>query len=255
MPSNSIGRYPDGEIRANIAVPTGVSTYQYNVDSSASPSPSVTSFNVSVLLTGLSGPPLAMHIHGFSGIGVSADVLVPLCGPPLLDSCTLPTSNTESSLTEVVFQRSFQVQAPLSAVPSFGSAYINVHTAKNPMGEVRGQLALILPLPPLRNKLAVTPVAPPATPPPVSPPPRQPPANPTNNIVASGDSVTLSGGSIAGIVIGSILGTVVIGLASWVGYKRFQTRSSRNAGGNVHVRKSFKIHVFATTYNTVLNFD
>ncbi len=118
------------------------------------------------------------------------------------------------------------------------------------MGEVRGQLALILPLPPLRNLLEVTPVAPPAT----SSPPPATPTNPGNNVVASGDSATLSGGSIAGIVIGSILGTAVVVLASWFGYKRFQNRFG-TPGGKADVRKSFKIHVFATTYNTVHNFN
>jgi hypothetical protein len=159
-----------GEIRANIMLPTGVLIYQYNSDSSSSPSLSTPGIlvNIKVVAFGLSGPPTSIHIHGFSAIGVSAGVLVPICGPPLTTSCSLTTSNTESSDAQFAFQRSFQVVAPAGAASSFGSAYVNVHTQKNAMGEVRGQMALIQSLPSIGNLLPITPPAPAPTPAPAS---------------------------------------------------------------------------------------
>ena len=227
-----------GEIRANIVLPTGVLIYQYNPDSSASPSLSTPGIlvNISVVAFGLSGPPTAIHIHGFSAIGVSAGVLVPICGPPLTTSCSLPTSNTESSDAQFAFQRSFQVVAPAGAASSFGSAYVNVHTQKNGMGEVRGQMALIQSLPSIGNLLPITPPAP--APAPVPGPPGSAPPTPGAGPAASvdsNDSAKLSGGSIAGIVIGSILGAALIAVVSFVAFKRYQAHSARSPG-NQNVR-------------------
>ena len=225
-----------GEIRANIVLPTGVLIYQYNPDSSSSPSLSTPGIlvNISVVAFGLSGPPTAIHIHGFSAIGVSAGVLVPICGPPLTTSCSLPTSNTESSDAQFAFQRSFQVVAPAGAASSFGSAYVNVHTQKNAMGEVRGQMALIQSLPSIGNLLPITPPAPGPAPGPTSiPGPTSAPRPAPNPAGASGDSnesAKLSGGSIAGIVIGSLLGAALIAVVSFLGFKRYQTHSSQSRG-------------------------
>ena len=209
--------------------PTGVSSYQYNVNTSASTFSAVF-INISVFVTGLSGPPTAMHIHGFSAIGQQADVIVPLCGAPLSTSCSLPTESTQGSLTQMgLYQRSFTVPSPLLVFfASLGSAYINIHTERNPMGEVRGQLGLIRPLPPIASVLAVTPPVPPVPPTP-TPSPAPPGGGP--NAQADDGNAALSGGSIAGIVIGSIAGVAIIAIASWVGYKRFQTARSPN--GNI----------------------
>ncbi len=224
-----------GEIRANIILPTGVLIYQYNPDSSTSPSLSTPGIlvNVSVVAFGLSGPPTAIHIHGFSAIGVPAGVLVPICGPPLTTSCSLPTSNTESSDAQFAFQRSFQVVAPAGAASSFGSAYVNVHTQKNPMGEVRGQMALIQSLPSIGNLLPITPPAPAPTAAPVPtslPRPTSAPGPGPAASVDSNESAKLSGGSIAGIVIGSILGAALIAVVSFVAFKRYQTHSTQSPG-------------------------
>jgi CHRD domain len=70
----------------------------------------------------LTGPATAAHIH-MAAAGKSGNVVVPLCGP-----CKSPVSGT----------------ATLSAalIKAFGKhlLYVNVHTAKNPNGEIRGQL-------------------------------------------------------------------------------------------------------------------
>jgi len=80
--------------------------------------------------SGLSGPATAAHIHGPAEAGKNAGVIVPLsqAGTPFTSpfkgSATLPDDKA----------------AALSAALSSGQAYVNVHTAANPGGEVRGQL-------------------------------------------------------------------------------------------------------------------
>ena len=71
----------------------------------------------------LSGPASAAHIHGPAARKVNAGVLVPLCTP-----CTSPVHGTVT-LT----------QSQISDMTA-GKTYVNVHTAKNPGGEIRGQI-------------------------------------------------------------------------------------------------------------------
>jgi len=72
---------------------------------------------------GLSGPAKQAHIH-LGKKGKPGNVIVPLCGP-----CTSPVKGTatlKKSLVEDVEE---------------GGTYVNVHTAKNAAGEIRGQVA------------------------------------------------------------------------------------------------------------------
>jgi hypothetical protein len=71
----------------------------------------------------LTGKALAAHIH-LGRAGVAGPVAVPLCGP-----CVSGVHKT-SKLTS-------RVKTALMS----GRAYVNVHTAKNPAGEIRGQVA------------------------------------------------------------------------------------------------------------------
>ena len=71
----------------------------------------------------LTGAATAAHIH-MGAKGVSGPVVVPLCGP-----CKTTVSGTVTVNATV-----------LSAIKK-GKAYVNVHTAKYPGGEIRGQLA------------------------------------------------------------------------------------------------------------------
>jgi CHRD domain-containing protein len=71
----------------------------------------------------LTGRALAAHIH-LGKPGVAGPVAVPLCGP-----CV---SGAHGKVTVTP-----KVRAALLA----GGAYVNVHTAKNPAGEIRGQVA------------------------------------------------------------------------------------------------------------------
>ena len=80
--------------------------------------------------SGLSGPATAAHIHGPGEAGKNAGVLLPLSQKdvpftsPFTGSATLPDDKA----------------AALETALSSGQAYVNVHTAANPGGELRGQL-------------------------------------------------------------------------------------------------------------------
>jgi CHRD domain len=71
----------------------------------------------------LSGRALAAHIH-LGRQGVAGPVAVPLCGP-----CVSGVHRTAT------------VSPRLRAALLAGTAYVNVHTARNPAGEIRGQVA------------------------------------------------------------------------------------------------------------------
>ena len=70
----------------------------------------------------LSGKAFAAHIHKGKA-GVSGPVIVPLCGP-----CKSPVSKTVTVTSDV-----------RNAI-EHGATYVNVHTAKNKGGEIRGQI-------------------------------------------------------------------------------------------------------------------
>jgi hypothetical protein len=80
-------------------------------------------------VSGLSGPPTAAHFHGPAAAGENAGVAAPI-------SVTgQPTDNGAVTLT------SAQMDDLLA-----GRWYVNVHTAANPNGEIRGQM-MIGPMP------------------------------------------------------------------------------------------------------------
>ncbi|HEV7641977.1 MAG TPA: CHRD domain-containing protein [Gaiellaceae bacterium] len=72
--------------------------------------------------SGLTGAAGAAHIH-MGKPGVSGPITVPLCGP-----CTSGMTGTA------------QITKTVIASLESGNAYVNVHTAKNPAGEIRGQV-------------------------------------------------------------------------------------------------------------------
>ena len=78
-----------------------------------------------VEFSGLSGPAAAAHIHCGAAAGANAGVAVPLGGA----NPTSPISG-QATMTEAQL-------ADLQA----GKCYVNVHTAANKGGEIRGQLA------------------------------------------------------------------------------------------------------------------
>lgn len=74
----------------------------------------------------LTGPASAAHIH-LGKRGVPGAVAVALCGP-----CTSGASGTGT------------VTAAQLASMKSGGTYVNVHTAKNPNGEIRGQITVAM---------------------------------------------------------------------------------------------------------------
>jgi hypothetical protein len=73
----------------------------------------------------LSGPAVAAHIHRGTS-GVSGAVVVPLCGP-----CKTGQNKRQT------------IDGDLAEALEKGGYYVNVHTAKNAAGEIRGQLKLV----------------------------------------------------------------------------------------------------------------
>jgi CHRD domain len=74
----------------------------------------------------LTGPATAAHIHAAKK-GVPGPVIVPLCGP-----CKSPASGTGT------------VTATQLTQMKNGGTYVNVHTAKNAGGEIRGQIKMAM---------------------------------------------------------------------------------------------------------------
>jgi len=73
--------------------------------------------------SGLSGPATAAHFHGPADTGANAKVAVPIPNPA--------TSPVEGSATLTDEQAKDLMD---------GKLYLNVHTAANPAGEIRGQV-------------------------------------------------------------------------------------------------------------------
>ena len=68
--------------------------------------------------------PTAGHIHGPAAPGANAGVLVPLGNPPFADPIKGSATLTDAQISDL----------------KAGRAYINLHTADNKGGEIRGQL-------------------------------------------------------------------------------------------------------------------
>jgi hypothetical protein len=79
--------------------------------------------NWKLTYSGLSGPATAAHFHGPADTGANAKVAVPIPNPA--------TSPVEGSATLTDEQAKDLMD---------GKLYLNVHTAANPAGEIRGQV-------------------------------------------------------------------------------------------------------------------
>ncbi len=110
-----------GEMAATNEVPpkpsggTGTATAQLD------PATKVLTYRVEY--TGLTGPATAAHFHGPADPTANAGVVVPFANPasPITGTATL----TDAQIADL----------------SAGKWYANVHTAANPAGEIRGQMA------------------------------------------------------------------------------------------------------------------
>jgi hypothetical protein len=85
-------------------------------------SPSRSKLTWKLTFARLTGPALAAHIH-LGPVGKAGKVVVPLCAP-----CKTGAHGTKS------------VSRAAATAITTGKAYVNVHTRKNPAGEIRGQV-------------------------------------------------------------------------------------------------------------------
>jgi hypothetical protein len=98
--------------------------------------------------TGISGPPLFAHIH-FAQRGVSGAVMAFLCGGNTKPACTQATSGTAMgtiTATDIIAVASQGITAgnftDFLRVIRAHDGYANLHTAKYPTGEIRGQVSV-----------------------------------------------------------------------------------------------------------------
>ena len=92
-------------------------------DALATLDPKTKMLSYTITFQGLSGPATAAHFHGPADAGANAGVVVPIGKDP-----ASPVTGT-TTLTDAQI-------ADLEA----GKWYVNVHTAANPGGELRGQM-------------------------------------------------------------------------------------------------------------------
>lgn len=103
------------EVPPNTSAATGTADLDYDAASKK--------LSWKVTYSGLSGPATAAHFHGPAAAGANAGVKVPIANPT--------TSPVEGSAT-----LNDEQAADLMA----GKYYVNIHTAANPGGEIRGQV-------------------------------------------------------------------------------------------------------------------
>jgi hypothetical protein len=94
--------------------------------------PTGTEIKYAVSYTGLSGPLVAAHIHAGAS-GVNGQIMLPLTPGP---------STMFGSLTQANFQSTSAATTWAAALNLIrtGRAYVNLHTAAHPQGEIRAQL-------------------------------------------------------------------------------------------------------------------
>ena len=90
-------------------------------------------YTFTINYSGMSGPLTGAHIHGPAAAGANANVIVPFSTTGAGASGTL-TGTFTSTNTAAISNDSLDV------LMTNGNAYVNLHTAANPGGEIRGQL-------------------------------------------------------------------------------------------------------------------
>lgn len=91
-------------------------------------------YTYTIVFSGMTGPVTGAHIHGPAAAGANANVIVPFSTAGAGTSGTLSGTFTSTN-TPTISNDSLDV------LMRTGNAYVNLHTAANPAGEIRGQLA------------------------------------------------------------------------------------------------------------------
>lgn len=117
--------------------PTAVTTPATGTASfTSSTSGAVTTITYQVIVSGnLSGPVTAAHIHGPGGVNDVAGIIV-----PLTVSSTAATGTVVSGSFTTTGHATINMAQLLTHMLA-GNTYVNLHTAANPNGEIRGQIA------------------------------------------------------------------------------------------------------------------
>ena len=102
----------------------------------SSTSGAVTTITYTVTVTGnLSGPVTAAHIHGPGGVNEAVGIIVPL---------TVSSTATTGTVVQGSFTTTGHATITIAQLLTHmlaGQTYVNLHTAANPGGEIRGQIA------------------------------------------------------------------------------------------------------------------
>jgi hypothetical protein len=96
--------------------------------------PGQTAVAYSVTVSGLSGPATAAHIHGPATVDDAAGPIVPL---------TVTSTGTSGVVVSGTFSSTGNANVSMDSLLVLlrnGMSYVNVHTAANPNGEIRGQI-------------------------------------------------------------------------------------------------------------------
>ncbi|HUG47167.1 MAG TPA: CHRD domain-containing protein [Candidatus Limnocylindria bacterium] len=120
-------------VEAEVPPPTVPDGYTGSGSATATISDDGTSIDYEVTYDGLTGPPIASHIH-FGATGVAGPVILPLAHGDSPFSGTL----TEADFTPA--DGGPQTFAEALDAMRDGDTYVNVHTEENGPGEIRGQL-------------------------------------------------------------------------------------------------------------------
>jgi hypothetical protein len=143
------------EVPTTASTATGVATLQYDTHNTASLLDDTYSFSEAVF--GLTGPATGYHIHASASPTETAPVRINFASTPgylvlvsgnnlLVGAANLPAPVVIPATPATGTNAGYPAMSFLSVLQS-GLAYVNVHTATYPGGEVRGQLLPVSPIP------------------------------------------------------------------------------------------------------------
>ena len=92
-------------------------------------------YTYTITYTGMTGALTGGHIHGPAAAGANAPVIVPFANATGAAASGTLTGTFTSTNTPTISNDSLDV------LMRTGNAYVNLHTAANPGGEIRGQLS------------------------------------------------------------------------------------------------------------------
>lgn len=95
-------------------------------------------FTYTLSWSNLTGNATASHIH-FGAVGVNGPIIVPFFTTPMPGTDTISGTLTNANVTGA---DGITTIAEVATAIEDGNAYVNVHTAANPGGELRGQLSI-----------------------------------------------------------------------------------------------------------------